>query len=56
MFPFMVGASHGAKLMSLEHRFYGSSQPFDNWDTKNFSKLTTEQALADVAGFLKIIN
>ena len=25
LFPFMVGASHGAKLYALEHRFYGKS-------------------------------
>jgi len=28
LFPFMVGASHGAILYALEHRFYGKSQPF----------------------------
>ena len=25
MYPFMVGASHNARLWSLEHRFYGDS-------------------------------
>jgi|688.fasta_scaffold1116476_1 hypothetical protein len=31
LYPFMVGAAHGARLFVLEHRFYGASQPFDNW-------------------------
>jgi len=52
LFPFMVGASHNAKLMALEHRFYGKSQPFDNWATQNFGYLNAEQALADIATFL----
>lgn len=42
MFPMMVGAEHGALLYSLEHRYYGSSQPFDNWDTANFEWHTSE--------------
>jgi pimeloyl-ACP methyl ester carboxylesterase len=32
----MVGAQHKAKLMAIEHRFYGKSQPFSNWATENF--------------------
>lgn len=56
LFPFMVGAQHKAKLMAIEHRFYGTSQPFDDWKTENFRYLSTEQALADIAGFLKTIN
>ena len=48
----MVGAEHGALLYSLEHRFYGESQPFDNWETKNFEYLNVEQALADIAYFI----
>ena len=56
LFPFMVGASHKAKLVALEHRFYGGSQPFDDWKTENFQFLSTEQALADLANFLRIMN
>ncbi len=52
MYPMMVGAEHGALLYSLEHRFYGESQPFDDWETKNFEYLNVEQALADIAYFI----
>lgn len=48
----MVGASQGALLISLEHRYYGASQPFDDWSTENFEFLTSEQALADIANFI----
>ena len=36
LFPFMVGASHKARFMVLEHRFYGDSQPLDTWELDNF--------------------
>ena len=42
LFPFMVGASYGAKLYSLEHRFYGKSQPFNDLATENLRYLSTE--------------
>lgn len=48
----MVGAEHGALLYSLEHRFYGESQPFGDWATENFEYLNVDQALADVAYFI----
>jgi hypothetical protein len=38
----MVGASHGAILYALEHRFYGKSQPFDDLATENLRYLSTE--------------
>lgn len=49
----MVGAQHGALLMSLEHRYYGDSQPFSDWSTANLEYLTSEQALADIANFIE---
>ena len=52
MFPMMVGADHDALLVSLEHRYYGDSQPFDNWSVDNLDYLTSEQALADIASFI----
>lgn len=52
MYPSMVGAKNGALLYSLEHRYFGDSQPFDNWETKNLEFLTTIQALADIASFI----
>lgn len=48
----MIGAAHGAQLFVLEHRFYGESQPYDDWSLENLQKLTSEQALADLADFL----
>ena len=41
MYPMMVGADHGAILYSLEHRYFGDSQPFGDWQTKNLEFLTT---------------
>lgn len=52
LYPFMVGASHGALLTALEHRFYGKSQPFDDLSTENLGFLSAEQALSDIAHFL----
>jgi thymus-specific serine protease len=35
LYPFMVGASHGGRLFALEHRFYGDSQPYDDWSLES---------------------
>ena len=56
MFPMMVGAEHDALLVSLEHRYYGDSQPFDSWTLENFEYLTSELALADIAYFIEAQN
>jgi len=56
LFPFMVGASHGARLFVLEHRFYGDSQPFDNWNMTSLTYLSSEQAMSDLAYFLGAMN
>ena len=56
MFPMMVGAENNARLMSLEHRYYGESQPFDDWSTSNLKWLTAWEALADVAKFIEAQN
>lgn len=42
LFPFMLGAKHNALLMAVEHRFYGKSQPFEDWSTENFRYLNAE--------------
>ena len=55
-YPMMVGMEHNALLVSLEHRYYGDSQPFDDWSTENMKWLTSEQALADTANFIDGIN
>lgn len=52
----MIGAKHNARLLVLEHRYYGDSQPFDEWTYENLSYLNTEQALADIAYFLGTMN
>lgn len=56
LYPFMVGAAHGARLLVLEHRFYGDSQPFDNWSLESLQFLSSEQAMADIAFFLGSMN
>ena len=56
LFPFMLGATHNARFMVLEHRFYGDSQPFDNWNLRNLGYLNSEQALADLAYFIGKMN
>ena len=52
----MLGAEHGARLFVLEHRFYGDSQPFEDWSLDSFRYLTSEQAMADLAYFLGEMN
>ncbi|KAI6186073.1 Peptidase S28 family-containing protein [Aphelenchoides besseyi] len=46
----------GAMLYSLEHRFYGDSQPFRLMTIENLKYLTSEQALGDIANFIQNIN
>ena len=52
-FPMMVGAEHDALLVTLEHRYFGASQPFDNLATENLKYLTSQLALADIAYFIE---
>ena len=56
LYPFMLGATYGARLLVLEHRFYGDSQPFDDWSLDSLRYLSSQQALADLAYFLGAIN
>jgi pimeloyl-ACP methyl ester carboxylesterase len=44
-----------ANIVALEHRYYGTSMPFDKLTTENLRYLSTEQALADAAGFQKFL-
>jgi hypothetical protein len=39
-------------MVSLEHRYYGTSHPFKDLETKNLEFLTTDQALEDIKYFL----
>ena len=43
----------GALCLQLEHRYYGKSHPTSDLSIKNLSYLTSEQALADLAEFVK---
>ena len=52
----MVGAKHHARLFVLEHRYYGTSQPFNDWTLESLRYLDTQQALADIADFLSAMN
>ena len=53
LYPFMIGAKHQAQFVVVEHRFYGDSQPFDDWSVENLGYLNSEQGLADLAYFLE---
>lgn len=44
-----------AKLIALEHRYYGQSIPLDSFSTQDLGKLTTEEALNDLAYFQQSI-
>ena len=52
----MLGATYGVRLLVVEHRFYGESQPFDDWSLDSLRYLSSQQALADLAYFLGSIN
>jgi len=53
---FQFGIKHNAMLITLEHRFYGASQPFTTaqggWSYNNLKYLNTTQALADTNNFI----
>ncbi|XP_055909546.1 putative serine protease K12H4.7 [Eupeodes corollae] len=48
-------AKFNALCISLEHRFYGASQPTGNLSTDSLQYLTSEQALADLAYFISVM-
>lgn len=52
MSAFDLGSRVGANLLTLEHRYYGASQPFEDWSYENLKWLNTTQALADIALFI----
>lgn len=54
MFAYQLSQDTKALMLTLEHRYYGLSQPFgaDSMKTKNLLYLTVEQALEDLASFL----
>eukprot|EP01094_Clydonella_sp_ATCC50884_P011392 TRINITY_DN2117_c1_g1_i2.p1 TRINITY_DN2117_c1_g1~~TRINITY_DN2117_c1_g1_i2.p1 ORF type:complete len:508 (-),score=178.90 TRINITY_DN2117_c1_g1_i2:62-1585(-) len=46
-------AEFNALTISLEHRFYGKSQPLPDTSTDNLRYLSSQQALADAAAFIE---
>jgi len=46
------GIKHRALMVTLEHRFYGKSQPLPDLSIESLRFLSSEQALADAADFL----
>ncbi|WJX88513.1 putative serine protease eda2 [Trifolium repens] len=47
----VLAKKFGAAVVSLEHRYYGASTPFDNIATENLKYLSSKQALSDLAVF-----
>ncbi|KAH7708094.1 Protein PCP-3 [Aphelenchoides avenae] len=47
---------YGAVVYLLEHRYYGKSRPTATLSTDNLKYLSSEQALADAAVFIRTIN
>ena len=47
----VLAKKFGAALVSLEHRYYGRSSPFDDLSTNNLRYLSSKQALFDLAVF-----
>lgn len=54
---YQLGQELGAKLLALEHRYYGESQPFTDaqggFSYDNLKYLNTTQALHDIHGFIQ---
>lgn len=50
-----VAAENNGLLLYPEHRFYGQTQPFNNTLPSSFKFLSVEQALEDLADFIKFI-
>ncbi|ETM43215.1 hypothetical protein L914_11243 [Phytophthora nicotianae] len=47
----VIAQTFGAKILALEHRFYGKSIPNGDLSTENYRYLTVQQALADLKHF-----
>eukprot|EP01095_Lingulamoeba_sp_RSL-Kostka_P004102 TRINITY_DN15195_c0_g1_i1.p1 TRINITY_DN15195_c0_g1~~TRINITY_DN15195_c0_g1_i1.p1 ORF type:complete len:473 (+),score=165.90 TRINITY_DN15195_c0_g1_i1:1475-2893(+) len=56
VFPFELCQQFGALYISLEHRYYGRSLPFDKFTDENMVYLSSQQALADAANFIDYYN
>ena len=47
----MLAKKFEAGVVSLEHRYYGKSSPFNSLATENLKYLSSKQALSDLAAF-----
>ncbi|XP_043714002.1 probable serine protease EDA2 [Telopea speciosissima] len=47
----VLAKKFGAAVLSLEHRYYGKSSPFNSLSTENLRYLSSKQALFDLADF-----
>jgi len=56
LFMWTLAEEHKALMLSLEHRYYGESQPTDDMSNANLAYLTSAQALADIGYFAEYIN
>ncbi|CAG2178811.1 unnamed protein product, partial [Oppiella nova] len=56
-YSFMVKSAKqfNAFLATLEHRYYGQSEPFNETTVENLKYLSSEQALADTADFIQYL-
>ncbi|GLV36739.1 uncharacterized protein CBL_02426 [Carabus blaptoides fortunei] len=52
---FDMARENGGAMYYTEHRYYGQSFPVSNLTTKNLKFLSTEQALEDVAVFIRML-
>merc|ERR1712137_141432 len=46
----------GALIVTLEHRYYGESQPFADLSTEHLTYLSSKQAIEDIAHFIRQYN
>ncbi|CAK4711916.1 hypothetical protein LEN26_008219 [Aphanomyces euteiches] len=51
LFMNVLAKKHKALIVSLEHRYYGKSQPVADYSVENLKYLTAEQALNDMITF-----
>lgn len=49
----LLGKATGGVILTLEHRYYGTSFPVPDLSNTNYRFLTTEQAIADTAYFAR---
>jgi NADH:ubiquinone oxidoreductase subunit 5 (subunit L)/multisubunit Na+/H+ antiporter MnhA subunit len=49
----VLAKKFGAAIVTLEHRYYGESSPFEDLTSENLKYLSSNQALFDLAAFRK---